>query len=466
MVYEYYYQFFLLEVYFSLEYYGPMQWKQYVLNQMLTPNPTAIPVPSDDLNHLVWLESMIASHRNLRGIMVYFVLLSLILSLFEFNSLLPNLIVHFLLLLLSLSGVGCVIAIYRIEAIFRGMPNPAFPKKKKLEKSKLSNGKVATPTLKKHHFSVIHSPSFFFMIIEITIWLIHSPTGRLEDKWENWITSLMFLRVYVVVIYLSERCSSRLYSRSINATLGVPCSFTLRAQQSQYSEKWIMGSLICIAFLLLTALYRRVEGISWLDACNFCASTVLFLSFGKVTPTAAVGRFIAFFLWILGLMVLAWITHLWVEYLTLSESERGIYGILKVYRSRNRIAIEAAKSIQRAWKLYLFKKRESSRILVHCCAILLTRQCLKFRETRRHAKLFTPRVHMKRFLDERHRKMVGSSHFDEHSFREYPRSPTHFTQQHEGTKGLNDSQERFRIVENELDHLIYQLQEIIKRDEK
>lgn len=440
-----------------------MQWKQYVLKQMLTPNPTAIPVPSEEVQHVVWLERKVASHSNLRGIMVYLVLLSLTVSLFQFDSLLGNLIVHFVLLILSLSGVGCVIALYKIEAIFRGMPNPAFPAVSSYAKPKTSDGEVGTTTLKKHHFSVFHSPSFFWMMVEIFVWLIHSPTGTLEVKWEKWLTSLMFLRTYVIAIYLSERWSSSLYSRAINAILGFQPSFSLDSKRSHFSEKWIWGSLICIVFFLLTALYRRVEDISWMDAWYFCASTALSLSFGQVTPTTVVGRFITFFLWILGLLFLVSMIRLWVEYLTLSEFEYGVYSMLNTYRSRSQFCLEAVKTIQRAWRLYALKRRQSSRLLVHCCAVLLTRQCIKFRKTRRQAKLATVVAHEKQSNQGPQQETVFKSRSDNRTIQETCSSQTRLTCQCVKKKGLCKGGEFLRAMESDLDHLICQLRVMTKR---
>lgn len=439
-----------------------MQWREHVLKQMLAPNPTSIPLPSEELSHLVRLERKIAFHRFLRGIMVYFALLSTTVSLFEFESLLGNLIVHFVLLLLSLSGVGCVIAINRAEVVFRGISNPAFPKFSTLTKNKAASTKLGTPRLEMKHFSVLHSPSFGVMMVEIVVWLIHSPVGILGVKWENLLTSLVFLRTYVIVLYFYEKWSSSLYSRSINVMCGFPHSFPVDYKQSHFSKKWVWLSLIIIIFFLLLGLYCRLEDISWVHACLFSASTVLSWGFGGMAPATTGGQIVSFFLWVLGLLLLVWMIRGWVEYLTLSESTNGMYNLLKTYRSRCLIRVDAAKTIQRAWNLYVHKRRKSFRLVVQCCALLLTRQCFAFRKTRRQAKLACTVHYSRRNLPIEQKGDVSHSTISDPSSKEKPLNRSLCKKKSDGKEGSRDMQEPSRTVEDELDHLILLLQKVIE----
>lgn len=439
-----------------------MQWWKYVLKQMLAPDPTPIPVASEELSHLVWLERKIALHRFLRGIMVYFALLSITVSLFEFKSLLGNLIVHFALSFLSLSGVGCVIAIYKAEIVFRGMPNPAFPKLSTLKRTKSTREKLGTPRLKMYHFSVFQSPSFGVMMVEIVVWLIHSPVGILGVEWENLLTSLVFLRTYVIILYFYERWSSSLYSRSINVIRGFPHSFPVDYKQSHFSKKWVWLSLIFIIFFLLIGLYRQLEDISWGNACLFSASTVLSWGFGGMVPTTTGGQIVSFFLWMLGLLFLVWMIRSWVDYLELSDSTTKMYNLLKIYRSRCRIRVDAAKTIQRAWNLYVHKRRKSFRLTVHCCALLLTRQCFIFRETRRQAKLTSTVHYSRRNLHAKQKGDVWRSTVSDSSSKEQTLNLSLCRKKSDGKGGSCDRPEPSRTVEDELDSLILRLQEVIE----
>lgn len=353
-----------------------MKLRDRVLHHMLSPTPTGIPAPSDAISHLAWLERNIALHRFLRGVMVYLFLFSITLSFFEFEAFLGNFIVHSLMLALSVGGIACVYAVYRVEAVFCGLPNPAFP---------VPAGSLS---LRRQHFSVIHSPNFFSMVMELLVWLVHPLPGIPVGKWENRLNALLFCRVYVLLVYPSERWSLRLYPRAVETVLGYSQRFATVFRRSFRAEKWLWIPIVLIVFLSLTGLYRRAEDTSLLNACYFCASTAAFVGFGNIIPVTVTGRVVAFFSWCLGLFLLAWIIRMWCDLLQLSKPTQNLYSLVRINNSTLSIRTEAAKTIQRSWRLFTVKKRKMSPIVVHCHAILLSRQCLSFRkrymEIKRH----------------------------------------------------------------------------------
>lgn len=351
-----------------------MKWRNQVLHRMLTPTPTGIPGPSDEISHLVWLEKNIALHRFLRGVMIYLFLFSMTLSFFEFEAFLGNIIVHSLMMVLSVGGMACVYAIYRAEAVFSGIPNPTYPMPQGLR------------SLQRQHFSVIHSPNVFWMVVELLVWLVHPPPGIPVGKWENRLNAFLFCRVYVLLLYPSERWSLRLYPRAVETVLGSPQNFVSMFRRSMQAEKWLSIPIVLIIFLSLSGLYRRAEGTSLLNACYFCASTSAFVGFGNIIPVTVTGRVVAFFSWCLGLFLLAWIIRMWCDFLQLSKPTQNLYSVVRINNSTSGIRTEAAKTIQRGWRLYTVKKRKLALIVIHCHAVLLSRQCLSFRKRRLSVK--------------------------------------------------------------------------------
>lgn len=350
-----------------------MELRQFVLQNMLTTSPTAIPESSENTAHLVWLEKKIASHRFLRSVMIYCFLFSITLSNFEFESFIPNLIVHSFLTAFSVGGIVCIWGVYHAEAVFRGIPHP----------SSTTRGEGSSGgTRYNKSFSVFHSPGIFWMWVEMVIWLLH-PLPGLHGRWEQQLNAAIILRVYVLLLYPSERYSANLFSRAVGVVLRSPPRFKWTISRSLRTEWWLWIPITGIIFFCLAALYRRVEDTNLLNACYFCVSTAAFVGFGNVAPQTATGQVVAAMVWCLGLFFVSWIIRMWADFLSLSEPTQALYGIMKLHRLSLSLPDQAARTIQQAWRLYIAKARKASWILVQCRTTLLARQCIHLRYVRK-----------------------------------------------------------------------------------
>lgn len=70
-------------------------------------------------------------------------------------------------------------------------------------------------------------------------------------------------------------------------------------------------------------------------------------------------------------------------FLTMSEAERNLFALFKVNSYIGRIPDEAARVIQRSWKLYRTKRENRHALSVQFNAFLLSHQAIHFRSLRR-----------------------------------------------------------------------------------
>eukprot|EP00796_Vickermania_ingenoplastis_P008936 gene8937-6269_t len=344
--------------------------RQHVLQRMMFPDPVPIPEASPSTARLAILEKSIALHRFLRGVMCFLGLFSITLTNFEFEASVSNIVVHVFLSCFSLAGVVCVYFVYRCEALFLGMTRSFRP-------TAAAEGRG----------SVLYAPGVFWMVLEMLVWLLHPPPGiPPASRGEDWLSAAVVLRVYVLLLYPSERWSLSLFPRAVNAIIGSPPGFRTHFGRSLRRERWLWLLLVGLILFALAALYRMAEDTTILDAFYFCASTAALVGFGDVTPKSVLGRVVAVAVWGLGVLIVIWVVHLWIDILTLSAPTRNLYDFLELHRLSLTLPVKAAITIQRSWRLCLLKQRGGSRLSRETAALLLTRHCLAFRQLRREVE--------------------------------------------------------------------------------
>lgn len=327
--------------------------------------PIAVPPITADTARLASLEQSVATHRTLRGIMSFLFLVVYLLSSFQVDSLAGNVVIHVLILAISLCGEVCLVLVYTIKARYAGLTNPA------------------TTTTKQ--FSVMHSPYVSRMLLEMVVWIIQCPPGLQNREWGNALDSLILLRAYVVVQFFSQFTSREVFKRAIATLCGFryDSGYFFRASfLLEYSLSLVIGGFVMV-WLLLALLYCKVENTTYMDAAYFCMSSMATVGFGDFAPITFAGRFAAVLSWVVGLSFLAWCVGIMHELVKISEPERNLYNLFRANKECGVVPGEAARTIQRAWKLYCAKKEGRNTMSIQFNAVLLTNQVAAFRELRR-----------------------------------------------------------------------------------
>lgn len=325
--------------------------------------PTVVPPTSTPaISRLVSLEHDQMTHRSLRGAMSFLAFICFILSIIQVDNNAGNIVLHVLILLLSLAGEVCIVFIYRIKARFAGVSNPAT--------------RVINP---------LHSPYASMMLAEMVLWIIMAPPAvSSQAGWAHVLDSLIILRSYVYVLYFIRLTTQSVFKRAVAAVCGYRFnSFYLFRHTFLSRHALITAAGFIVAWLGLALLYSKGENVGYGDAVYFCFSTTAFVAYGDITPMTWVGRFAAFLSWCLGLLMVGWSVSLMHALLKISPAERNLHTLFRTNKLCAQIPGEAARTIQRAWKLHVAKRDQKNYVAVQFNALLLSTQACSFRTLRR-----------------------------------------------------------------------------------
>ncbi|KAG5509389.1 hypothetical protein JKF63_06699 [Porcisia hertigi] len=325
--------------------------------------PTAVPPTSNPVRQrLVSLEQNQVTHCWLRGMMAFLAFLCSILSLFQVSAYVSNVVLHSLILALSLMGEVCIVLIYHIKARFAGVTNPA-----------------------SHTVNLLHSPHLSLMLCEMVVWIIMTPPGVTSTApWAQMLDSLIVLRSYVYVLYFTRLSTQSVFKRAVASLCGY--RFThLYLFRTTFVFPHAMETAcgFTVAWLGLAMLYSKAEEVSYADAVYFCSSTMGFVGYSDVAPSTLVGRFTAFLAWCLGLLVIAWCVSMMHALIRVSPAERNLYTLFHTNKLCAQVPGEAARTVQRAWKLFVAKREKRNQLSIQFNALLLSHQASSFRALRR-----------------------------------------------------------------------------------
>ncbi|CAD2219285.1 Ion channel, putative [Angomonas deanei] len=344
-----------------------MELRTRVENLLQPPVPVGVPVPTRGSSIIVSLEEDVSKHFWLRGIMCFLFILSFCLSIFKLDSFVGNTVIHVLLLLLSLGAEVCLYFIYHIKARFAGFTNPANTQEKKT--------------------NVFHSPLLGSMIFEMVLWLLQCPPGVSNLNVMAGLDSLILLRVYVVIIFLTKLGTRSIYKRVIAHLCGFRYNSSYLWQSQLFTQSPIYPALgFLMGWLAVSLLHAKGEDTSYLDSLYFSFTTAAFQGYGDYSPRSFVGRLAAVLSWTLGVGALAYCVTLMHQLLKISEPERNLYTLFHVNQLCSRVPGEAARVIQRSWKLYVVKRDGRNALSIQFNAFFLSTQCANFRRLRREFK--------------------------------------------------------------------------------
>ncbi|GET87078.1 hypothetical protein, conserved [Leishmania tarentolae] len=325
--------------------------------------PTAVPPMSSPMTQrLISLEHDQASHCWLRGVMAFLAFVCYMLSTFQVSGHTGNLVVHTLIWVLSLAGEVCIVLVYRIKTRFSGVTNPA-----------------------SHCVHLLHSPYLSLMLCEMLVWIIMAPPGVSSAvTWARVLDSFIVLRSYVYVMYVTRLSTQSVFTRAVASLCGYRFNSLYMFRHTFLSRHIIVtGCGFIVAWLGLALLYSKGEEVSYTDAVYFCSSTMGFVGYSDVVPSTWVGRFTAFLAWCLGILVIGWCVSLMHALIRISPAERTLHTLFRTNKLCAQVPSEAARTIQRAWKLYLAKVERRSVLAIQFNALLLSNQACSFRSLRR-----------------------------------------------------------------------------------
>ncbi|KAG5483309.1 hypothetical protein LSCM1_04852 [Leishmania martiniquensis] len=325
--------------------------------------PTAVPPTSNPMTQrLVSLEHAQMAHLWFRGAMSFLAFLCYILSIFQVSGYAANTVLHVLILALSLAGEVCIVFVYRIKTRFAGVTNPA-------------SGTV----------NPLHSPYRSLMVCEMLVWIMMAPPGvKSMAAWAQVLDSFIVLRSYVYVLYLTRLSTQSVFKRAVASLCGYRFNTLSLFRHAFVSRHAILTACgFTGAWLGLALLYSKGEEVSYADAVYFCASTMGFVGYSDVVPSTWVGRFTAFLAWCLGLLIISWCVSLMHVLICVSPAERNLYTLFRTNKLCAQVPDEAARTIQRAWKLYVAKREKRNRLSIQFNALLLSSQACRFRSLRR-----------------------------------------------------------------------------------
>lgn len=328
--------------------------------------PTAIPEPSAATACIVSLESHVQWHRWLRGVMCYLVLITYLLSMYRLESYAGNIVFHVFMLLLSLAGELCIYFIYHIKARFSGITNASDSKRRTV--------------------NVLHSPHHSRMILEMLLWLIQAPPGLRQGTWSTFLDSLLLLRCYVFVLFFTQHTSRQEFKRIIASLAGCRYDSSFLLRNSYLSANTTPAT--CAAFIVmwigLGFLYSKAEGsVSFDRALYVCLTTASFVGYGDIVPATVTGRISLFLSWVVGAAFLGWCVAILYRTTRLTWAERNLYMLFRTNKLCAQVPGEAARTVQRAWKLYKAKRDDCGVLSRQHNAFWLSHQATSFRALRR-----------------------------------------------------------------------------------
>ncbi|KPI84616.1 hypothetical protein ABL78_6321 [Leptomonas seymouri] len=325
--------------------------------------PTLVPpMSTPGISRLVSLEHDQMTHCWLRGVMSFLAFFCFMLSIMQVESRAGNIVLHVLLLVFSLAGEMCIVCIYRIKAIFAGVSNPVT--------------RVINP---------LHSPYASTMLVEMLLWIIMAPpTSNSKAGWAQMLDSLIILRSYVYVLYFIRLSTQSVFKRAVAAVCGYHFNSFYLFRHTFLSRHALVTAVgFIVAWLGLALLYSKGEDVSYGDAVYFCFSTMAFVAYGDIAPMTWVGRFTAFLSWCVGILMIGWSISLMHALLTIRPAERNLYTLFRSNKLCEQVPGEAARTIQRTWKLYVAKRDQKNFVAVQFNALLLSTQACSFRSLRR-----------------------------------------------------------------------------------
>lgn len=334
--------------------------------------PTALPPVTKDTALISGLEHDTQMNRFLRGVMCFLALLCFILSIFQIESYPVTVLIHVIILLLSVAGEVCIVFIYAIKARFSGFTNPA-----------LSGGGGGGG--QSGRASVLHSPYLGRMCLEMILWIIMTPPGVPAGPASNVLDSFIILRFYVCIMYISQLSCRQVFKRAVATICGVrfDSSFVVRCNFLYESANPFILIGFIVVWLSLALLYAKAEVKGFAESAYFCFSTMTFVGYGDYAPRSLTGRIAAALSLALGLVVLAWCVAIVNTVTKLSTPETNMYTLFRTNKLCQSVPAEAARVIQRAWKLYAAKKEQRSALSIQFNAFWLTAQASSFRDLRR-----------------------------------------------------------------------------------
>lgn len=329
--------------------------------------PTVVAPPKKVSKELASLEQLAEYHRWLRGVLCFLALAAFLISLVSIENLAFSYFSDIAVTALSVLGEIAILRIYHIKARHAGVTNPIYHLKP----------------------SIIHSPHFFAMLLEMFIWTLHCPPG-LMNFWANAqdLDFLIVLRFYTFLLYLNNaKFGYRTFCRAMSAIAEIPLStsYFLRTSFMFDTVKTSLAVLVA-GWCTLGLMFSKAEGIGFCDSMYFCFVTAATIGYGDISPKTTNGRFIAFFSWIFGLTVVAWVVGFTHEALSLSDPERNLFTLFQANQLCNVIPAEAAKTIQRAFRLKKAQRAGANLLRLNVLGYQLTTQVNTLRFLRRQLR--------------------------------------------------------------------------------
>lgn len=418
--------------------------------------PTAMPPVTEDTALISGLENDAQTHLFLRGVMCFLALLAYLLSAFQIENYAATTVLHVIILLLSLAGAACLYEVYRIKARFSGFTNPAVA---------ACRGRGRRPA----QVTPFHSPYLGHMCLEVALWLLQCPPGVPAGAVSNALDSFILLRSYVFVMYFSQLSGSSLFKRSIAALCGsrFDSSSLVGHRFLHHGLGLFMLPGFVAMWLCLALLHAKAEAKGFGESLYFCVSTATFVGFGGGAPRTLAGRISACFSFCLGGVMLAWCVVVLHNATRLSPPERSLHTLFEANRLCAAMPNEAARVIQRAWKLYVAKKENRISATVQLNAFRLTARAASFRRLRRGFAAAELRF-LRSTLSPFERALASTSSATGRR-REEARDPGSLRQVRTACGGGAGSEkvagtvyERIDRVENQLDNLILRAQRLAR----
>ncbi|EAN96222.1 hypothetical protein C3747_35g84 [Trypanosoma cruzi] len=331
--------------------------------QMIKPQtPIVIPPVTRSIRQLTRMERLAANRRWLRGAMCFLAVICYALSLFEEG----RVVTHSIILLFSLAGEVAIVCIHRVKAKFHGITNRASGKRREV--------------------SVFHSPSLINMLLEMLVWILQCPPlpDDMNPEWLVGLDGFLILRFYVFLLYGTHVAHTSVFSHAIASLARIRLNYRFFIRTAFLLEHLAVTLCAVAAGIFIFACsYAKAEGATLGESFYFCVSTASLAGYSETSPVTFPGRVIAVCVTLLGVIVLCWTVGVMNEALSLTEAERNLYTLFRNNELCGKIPPQAARLIQRTWKLYRAKRDRHNFISRQIAAFLLSQQAITYRGMRR-----------------------------------------------------------------------------------
>lgn len=344
-----------------------MEIRRRVKNLVVSAKPKFKKPPLQISKSLAHLEGMARYQRWLRGVLSVLAIASFAISLVAMQDGTVEQLSDASVTLLTLAGEVSIFQVYKIKAQYAGVTDPIY----------------------RDSPSVLHSPHLPSMIVEMFVWLLHSPPF-LSYLWEDAETLDFFvwMRLYTVLLYLNHVAfGHRTFCRAISAVADIPLSTSFFLRTAFIFDTFRTSIAILFAgWMSLALLFSKCENVDVWESMYFCFVTAATIGYGDISPKTTQGRVVAFFAWVFGLTVVAWVVGLVHEALSLSTAEQNLFLLFQANEMCNVIPVEAATTIQRAFRLYRARRHHRSMIVQTWMGYRLTAQVNALRGYRRRLR--------------------------------------------------------------------------------